>query len=113
VRPPGFALMARGGINVARVVEELGGSALAIYPSGGAAAPVLDPLVRAGGRIPQLAGTQRSGLDTVVTRTPWAPPHSALVSATGSRGGACRSGIEGAVAHELAPCSPAASVCGR
>lgn len=35
-----------GGINVARVVQELGGSAFAIYLSGGATGPVLDDLVR-------------------------------------------------------------------
>ena len=45
-----------GGINVARVVQELGGEAFAIYLSGGTTGPVLDGLVRAsrieGQRIP-------------------------------------------------------------
>ena len=51
-----------GGINAARVVEELGGSALAVYLSGGATGPILDELVRASGiesrRIP-IAGHTR------------------------------------------------------
>ncbi|HEX2727152.1 MAG TPA: 1-phosphofructokinase family hexose kinase [Beijerinckiaceae bacterium] len=38
-----------GGINVARVVQELGGDAFAIYLSGGTTGPVLDALVRAAG----------------------------------------------------------------
>jgi 6-phosphofructokinase 2 len=38
-----------GGINAARVVQELGGEAFAIYLSGGATGPVLDGLVRASG----------------------------------------------------------------
>lgn len=38
-----------GGINVARVVEELGGSAFAIYLSGGITGPLLDGLVQASG----------------------------------------------------------------
>ncbi|WP_262269248.1 1-phosphofructokinase family hexose kinase [Microvirga yunnanensis] len=38
-----------GGINAARVIEELGGSALAIYLSGGITGPILDELVRASG----------------------------------------------------------------
>jgi 6-phosphofructokinase 2 len=38
-----------GGINVARVVQELGGSALAVYLSGGATGPILDALVHAAG----------------------------------------------------------------
>jgi 6-phosphofructokinase 2 len=38
-----------GGINVARVITELGGSALAIYLSGGATGPILDQLVQAAG----------------------------------------------------------------
>ncbi|QRM28799.1 1-phosphofructokinase family hexose kinase [Microvirga sp. VF16] len=38
-----------GGINVARVVKELGGSALAVYLSGGATGPILDQLVQAAG----------------------------------------------------------------
>ena len=38
-----------GGINVARVVQELGGSALAVYLSGGATGPILDALVQAAG----------------------------------------------------------------
>ncbi len=36
-----------GGINVARVIRELGGSALAVYLSGGATGPILDQLVQA------------------------------------------------------------------
>jgi 6-phosphofructokinase 2 len=51
-----------GGINAARVIEELGGSALAIYLSGGATGPILDELVQASGierrRIP-IAGHTR------------------------------------------------------
>jgi len=38
-----------GGINAARVIHELGGSALAVYLSGGATGPILDDLVRASG----------------------------------------------------------------
>ncbi len=38
-----------GGINVARVVQELGGSALAVYLSGGATGPILNALVQAAG----------------------------------------------------------------
>jgi 6-phosphofructokinase 2 len=38
-----------GGINVARVVQELGGSALTVYLSGGATGPILDALVQAAG----------------------------------------------------------------
>ena len=38
-----------GGINVARVVQELGGEAFAIYLSGGTTGPVLDGLVKAAG----------------------------------------------------------------
>ncbi|WP_262265735.1 1-phosphofructokinase family hexose kinase [Microvirga yunnanensis] len=38
-----------GGINVARVIKELGGSALAVYLSGGATGPILDQLVQAAG----------------------------------------------------------------
>lgn len=38
-----------GGINAARVVRELGGSALAIYLSGGVTGPILDALVEAAG----------------------------------------------------------------
>ena len=38
-----------GGINVARVVKELGGSALAVYLSGGATGPILDQLLQAAG----------------------------------------------------------------
>ena len=38
-----------GGINVARVIQEMGGSAVAIYLSGGTTGPVLDALVRAAG----------------------------------------------------------------
>ncbi|WP_201833753.1 1-phosphofructokinase family hexose kinase [Microvirga zambiensis] len=38
-----------GGINVARVIKELGGSALALYLSGGATGPILDQLVQAAG----------------------------------------------------------------
>jgi 6-phosphofructokinase 2 len=38
-----------GGINAARVIQELGGSALAIYLSGGVTGPILDALVRASG----------------------------------------------------------------
>ncbi len=38
-----------GGINVARVIHALGGSAFAIYLSGGTTGPVLDTLVRAAG----------------------------------------------------------------
>jgi len=38
-----------GGINVAHVIKELGGSALAIYLSGGATGPILDQLVQAAG----------------------------------------------------------------
>ncbi len=38
-----------GGINAARVIRELGGSALAIYLSGGATGPILDDLVQASG----------------------------------------------------------------
>jgi 6-phosphofructokinase 2 len=38
-----------GGINAARVIEELGGSALAIYLSGGVTGPILDELVQASG----------------------------------------------------------------
>src|SRR5687768_6820594 len=34
-----------GGINVARVVQELGGTAFAVYLSGGATGPVLDDLL--------------------------------------------------------------------
>jgi 6-phosphofructokinase 2 len=79
-----------GGINVARVVKELGGSAFAIYLSGGTTGPVLDGLVQAAGiegrRIP-IAGHTRishtvhersSGLEfrfvpegPVVTRSEW------------------------------------------
>lgn len=51
-----------GGINVARVVQELGGSAFAVYLSGGTTGPVLDRLVQASGiesrRIP-IAGHTR------------------------------------------------------
>ncbi|AWM87096.1 1-phosphofructokinase family hexose kinase [Microvirga sp. 17 mud 1-3] len=51
-----------GGINAARVIEELGGSALAIYLSGGTTGPILDALVQAAGiesrRIP-IAGHTR------------------------------------------------------
>ena len=51
-----------GGINVARVIEELGGSALAFYLSGGVTGPILDDLVREAGiesrRIP-IAGHTR------------------------------------------------------
>jgi 6-phosphofructokinase 2 len=51
-----------GGINAARVIEELGGSALAIYLSGGVTGPILDELVQASGvesrRIP-IAGHTR------------------------------------------------------
>lgn len=51
-----------GGINAARVIEELGGAALAIYLSGGATGPILDDLVQASGiesrRIP-IAGHTR------------------------------------------------------
>ncbi len=51
-----------GGINAARVIEELGGSALAIYLSGGTTGPILDGLVQASGiesrRIP-IAGHTR------------------------------------------------------
>lgn len=38
-----------GGINVARVVQELGGTAFALYLSGGATGPVLDELIHASG----------------------------------------------------------------
>src|SRR3546814_385966 len=38
-----------GGINAARVVQELGGAASAIYLSGGTTGPVLDELVRSSG----------------------------------------------------------------
>ena len=38
-----------GGINVARVVQELGGTAFAVYLSGGATGPLLDALVRNAG----------------------------------------------------------------
>lgn len=38
-----------GGINAARVVQELGGAASAIYLSGGTTGPVLDGLVRSSG----------------------------------------------------------------
>ena len=51
-----------GGINVARVVQELGGSAFAVYLSGGVTGPMLDELVQASGlqnrRIP-IAGQTR------------------------------------------------------
>lgn len=51
-----------GGINVARVVNELGGRSMAIYLSGGSTGAVLDDLVRAAGvrhwRIP-IAGATR------------------------------------------------------
>jgi len=51
-----------GGINAARVIHELGGSALAVYLSGGATGPILDDLIRASGiesrRIP-IAGHTR------------------------------------------------------
>ena len=53
-----------GGINVARVVKELGGSALAVYLSGGATGPILDQLVQAAGieirRIPVRGHTRVS-----------------------------------------------------
>ena len=38
-----------GGINVARVIKELGGSALALYLSGGLTGPILDAMVQAAG----------------------------------------------------------------
>ena len=38
-----------GGINVARVVQKLGGTAFALYLSGGATGPVLDELIHASG----------------------------------------------------------------
>ncbi len=38
-----------GGINAAQVIKELGGSALAIYLSGGVTGPILDDLVRSSG----------------------------------------------------------------
>jgi len=38
-----------GGINAARVIKELGGSALAIYLSGGVTGPILNELVQAAG----------------------------------------------------------------
>ena len=38
-----------GGINVARVIRELGDSTLALYLSGGATGPILDQLVQAAG----------------------------------------------------------------
>ena len=53
-----------GGINAARVIHELGGSALAVYLSGGATGPILDDLVRASGiesqRIPIVGHTRIS-----------------------------------------------------
>jgi len=53
-----------GGINAARVIEELGGSALAIYLSGGVTGPILDELVQASGieswRIPIASQTRIS-----------------------------------------------------
>jgi 6-phosphofructokinase 2 len=53
-----------GGINAARVIEELGGSVLAVYLSGGATGPILDDLVQASGiesrRIPTAGHTRVS-----------------------------------------------------
>jgi len=53
-----------GGINVGRVIRELGGTALVIYLSGGTVGPVLDGLVRAAGiesqRIPITGDTRIS-----------------------------------------------------
>jgi 6-phosphofructokinase 2 len=86
-----------GGINVARVVQELGGSAFAIYLSGGTTGPVLDRLVQASGiegrpipiaghtRVSHTVHERSSGLEyrfvpqgPVVAQTEWEACLSAL-----------------------------------
>lgn len=63
-----------GGINAARVIEELGGSALAIYLSGGVTGPILDELVQASGieswRIPSPV-TPASAIPCMRPRQGW------------------------------------------
>jgi hypothetical protein len=53
-----------GGINVARVVQELGGSALAVYLGGGATGAVRDELLDAHG----ITGSRAAGFRSRTTR---------------------------------------------